>query len=214
MDSIYDTEIVVLDEDVSEDEEDTGNADITDAYPEHQQLPFPSAVPQTYITALAVEDRVSITELRETELRIRHGHSNDSLDQVRTAVIHLSWQFKNKVRKATSGAEKTRSWDKVKVLNRTWRLQRRVYNHNRNVMIKLGDRTAISIQYPFLELADCRASTTISNPNSAGQSSDRLPWFWSSSAHVAGTDSSDPDHQNECTPSNIFLIAIFKLNFD
>jgi len=197
IDSIYDTEVVVLDEDVSADD-DTGNTDITDADPEHQQLPFPSAVPQTYITALAVEHRVSITELRETELRIRHGHSNDALDQVRTAVIHLSWQYKNKVRKATSVAQSTHSFDKVKVLNRTWRLQRRVYNHNRSVMMKLGNRTAVGIEYPFLELADCKISTTISDPNSAGQSSDRLPWFWSSSAHVTETDSSEADYENEC----------------
>jgi hypothetical protein len=198
MDSIYDTEVVVLDEDVSEDE-DTGNPDLTDAYPENQQLPFPSAVPLAYITALAVEHRVSITELRETELRLRRGHSNDALNHVRTAMIHLSWQFKNKVRKAALVAKSTRSWDKVHVLNRNWRLQRRVYNPNRHIMLKLGDRATVGIEYPFLELADCKVITTISNPNSVGQSSDRLPWFWSSSAHVSGTDSSDTDHQNECT---------------
>jgi hypothetical protein len=199
IDSIYDTDQLVLDEDVSDDEnEDLGNPDITDADPEHQQLPFPSAVPHDHIRSLSVEQKSSLSSLRETELQIRRGHGDDSLDQVRTAVIHLSWQFKNKVRKASSVVQTTRAWDKVKALNRVWKLQRRVYNYNRTVMMQLGDKDVIGVNYPFLELSDCKVSTAISNPNAPGQSSDRLPWFWKLSGRVAGSVSKDADYQNEC----------------
>ena len=59
MDIIYDAEPVVLDENVIEDdEEDAPNPHTTDARPEHQQLPFPSALANTYITALTFEDSV------------------------------------------------------------------------------------------------------------------------------------------------------------
>ena len=201
IDSIYETEQVVLEQDISyeEDEDLTWNPTISEADPEHQVLPFPSAVPEPYINELPADRQDHIASLRTIEFSIRQGHGDDALDQVRDAVIHLSWQFKNKVRTAQSVATKTRAWDKVKLLNGIWNLQRRIYNHNRIVMMRIGDRTAIALQYPFLELEDCKISTKISNPNSAGQSSDRLPWFWSSSSRVAETDRTENDYQNECT---------------
>ncbi|KAF8961701.1 hypothetical protein BDZ97DRAFT_1759716 [Flammula alnicola] len=197
-DSIYAVEEVVVDDDVSEeDDNETENATISAADPEGQILPFPSAIPEDFIATLPAEHRAVIAALRQNELDIREGHGDDALDLVRTAVIHLSWQFKNKVRTARSGVQTTRAWDQVKLLNRTWKLHRRVYNHNRTVMMTLGDHDTVAIKYPFLELEHCRISTTISNPNSAGQSRDRLPWFWSSSARLVATSATDTEHQNE-----------------
>ena len=190
-----------MEEDVSdnEDEEPTWNPPISEADPEHQVLPLPSTVPDLYIADVSDDRQQWIASLRKIEVSIRQGHGDDTLDQVRNAVIHLSWQFKNKVRTVKSVLMKTWAWDKVNQLNAIWKLQRRVYNHNRIVMMRIGDSTDINLQYPFLALQDCKISTTISNPNSAGQSTDRLPWFWSMSFRVAEASGGENHYKNECT---------------
>lgn len=199
IDIIYEVEQIVIDEEVSPDEEsDLTNPSITVADPERQVLPFPSAIPAKFIRTAPAE-RVSILlELKQTELHIREGHGDDTLEHVRTAVIHLSWEFKNKVRTALTGSEKTKAWSKAKHLTRVWKLHRRVYNHNRTVMMSLGDKTEVEIKYPHLELKDCLVNTTVARHNEPGQSSDRLPWFWSSSARVAATSALDGEHEIEC----------------
>ncbi|KAF8962368.1 hypothetical protein BDZ97DRAFT_1759410 [Flammula alnicola] len=178
---IYAVEEVVVDDDVSE-EEDSGteHPTISAADPEGQILPFSSAIPEDFIATLPAEHQAVIAALRQNELNICEGHGDDALDLVQTAVIHLSWQFTNKVRTARPGVQTTRAWDQVKT-----------------VMMTLGNHDTVAIKYPFLELEHCRISTTISNPNSAGQSRDRLPWFWSSSAHLVVTSATDTEHQNE-----------------
>ena len=199
VDNIYETEVIALDEDVSEaEEEDEYHPIITTADPEHQILPFPSAVPDECINQLPAEYWSVIGDLRNAELEIRQGHAADALDQVRTAVIHLSWEYKNHVRRSTSGVQKTRAWDKIKLLNSSLRLQRRVYNYNRAVMLRIGEETGVGDKFPFLDSDDCIASTTVTNRNSAGQSSTRLTWLWRSSAFSQGPAASDIEHQNEC----------------
>ena len=199
IDIIYKVEQIVLDGEVSDDDEsDLTNPAITSADPERQLLPFPSSVPAAFLTELPPERLNIIVELKLTELHICEGHGDDALEAVRTAVIHLSWEFKNKVRTALTGTEKTKSWSKAKHLTRVWKLQRRVYNHNRTVMMTLGDKKEVGIKYPFLELKDCDVNTTVANHNNPGQSSDRLPWFWSSSARVAATSALDGEHEIEC----------------
>jgi hypothetical protein len=200
-DSIYHIEQLVLDEEVSEDDLPEQNTPtMTVAHPERQVLPFPSAVPDDFLADrdLPEERRGLFSELKQTELEIREGHGDDALEHVRTAVIHLSWEFKNTVRRALTGAEKARAWDKAKLFTRVWKLHRRVYNHNRIVMMALGDRITVSDKFPVLEKRDCDASTAVSNPNQPGQSTDRLPWFWSSSARVAASAVPDSEHENEC----------------
>jgi hypothetical protein len=199
VDEIYEKDVVVLDEDVSEvDGEDEYDPVITMADPENQILPFPSAVPKEWFT-VEHRDRWSIiADLKDAELELRQGHAANALDQVRTAVIHLSWEYKNTLRRSTSVVEKTRAWGKIKLLNSALRLQRRVYNHNRVVMIRIGDGTDAGDKFPFLDADDCIASTTVTNLNSAGQSSNRLTWLWRSSAHSQGPIGSEAEHETEC----------------
>ena len=199
VDEIYEKDVIFLDEDVSEAEgEDQYELAITTADPENQVLPFPSAVPDEWWT-VEHRDRWSIIgDLRDAELELRQGHTADSLDQVRTAVIHLSWEYKNTLRRSTSVVQKTRAWGKIKLLNSALRLQRRVYNHNRIVMTRIGDGTDVGDKFPFLDADDCIASTTVTNLNSAGQSSNRLTWLWRSSAHSQGPIGSEAEHETEC----------------
>jgi hypothetical protein len=198
VDTIYETERIVMDEDVSEDEEqDQQNPALSAADPERQMLPFPSAMSDDCLKELP-QDRLPIIEhLMDTELAIREGHGEDALDQVRTALIHLSWQFKNTVRRATSVVQKTRAWDKIKLLNRTWKLQRHVYNQNRAAMVIIGPPD-VAEKHPFLDIHDCSVSTTVTNPNSAGQSRNRLPWLWGSSSQAPGFAAPESDEEIEC----------------
>jgi len=199
VEEFYEKDVIILDEDASEAEgEDEYNLVITTADTENQVLPFPSAVPGEWWT-VEHRDRWSIIgDLRDAELELRQGHAADALDQVRTAVIHLSWEYKNTLRRSTSVVEKTRAWGKIKLLNSALRLQRRVYNHNRVVMIRIGDGTDAGDKFPFLDADDCIASTTVTNLNSAGQSSNRLTWLWRSSAHSQGPIGSEAEHETEC----------------
>ncbi|KDR74655.1 hypothetical protein GALMADRAFT_27784, partial [Galerina marginata CBS 339.88] len=203
VDLICQTTVVVLEDEVSDIEDAEAGAPsepVSEGDPEHQLLPFPSAVTEDQITALSPEERSLVKDLQRAELEIRHGQAEDALDLVRTAVIQLSWHMKNVVRTATGVATRTKAWDSVHILNRAWALQRIVYNHNRAIMRKLVSqeaRTNLEARFPYLELKDCSISTQVVAPNSSGQSTRRLPWFWS--ANRDDTDPADPndEHHNE-----------------
>ena len=205
-DIIYEVEHIVFDQAESQEsgqeDNDGQNPGITAADPERQVLPFPSAVPADSIQKLPVDQQAIILALQQTELQIREGHADDALEHVRTAVIHLSWEFKNTVRLALTGTEKTKGWDKAKLLTRLWKHHRKVYNYNRGVMITLGDSDAIECKFPELALKDCQVNTAVARHNHPGQSTDRLPWFWSSAARVGATSALDGEHENEC---NVFF---------
>ena len=209
-DSIYEIDQIILDEEVSEGEQqEQDNPAITVADPERQLLPFPSAVPDQFMADLPAERRAHLQALQKTELDIREGHSHDCLENVRTAVIHLSWEFKDKVHTALTGTETARAWDKAKLLTRLWKFHRRVYNHNRIVMMKLSDRSAVGKKHPFLELKHCKVSTAIVKPNDYGGSSEWLPWFWSTSAWaVADTAASESEYATECESCSFALTSL------
>lgn len=195
--SIYEEDNVVVDEIDPEDRVEDQAGLITGADPDGQLLPFPSSIPGDYLAHLTREQRDIIKSLRGKELEIRQGHAEDCLESVRGAVIQLSWQFKNKVRGATGIAQKTKSWDGVNLLKGVLKLQRHLYNLNRNIMFSFGDRTILEPKYPYLSQGDCRTSTTITDPNAPGQSSARLAWIWSS-GRIAPDGSEDSAYYVEC----------------
>lgn len=185
-------------------EEDNPNAEdplISVLDCERQVLPFPSAVDPQDLAAMPNDHRQAVNKLRDTELQLRQGHAEDSLEVVRASLIQLSWVFKNKVRGA-EGAERTRSYDRVNVLTKIWRLQRRVYNVNRRTMFQLGDHAALSKQFPELLKEQCKLQTAVDEPNARGQSSHRLPWFWSSERGGSLAEH-DGKHRDECEHCNI-----------
>ena len=99
-DSIYHIKQLVLDEEVSEDDLLEQNTPMmTVAHPKQQVLPFLSAVPDNFLADrdLPEECRGLFSALKQTELEICEGHGDDALEHVHTAVIHLSWEFKNTV---------------------------------------------------------------------------------------------------------------------
>ncbi|KAH9478866.1 hypothetical protein JR316_0009328 [Psilocybe cubensis] len=195
----------ILDYEVSDnDDPDLGNVNITRADPERQPLPFPSAVKQDFFDGLDAGTNLILKGLRKLELQIRHGHAEDCLEAVRSALIQLSWQYKYQVRTADSVYMGTRAWDGVKLLNASWKLHRRLYNTNRQKMIYLSagvrDEDNIRKQYPILQVHDCKHSNAVSDPNIRGGSSDRLSWIWRSRQGL------DNDNQ-------LYVNEFFRLNW-
>ncbi|KAH9477050.1 hypothetical protein JR316_0010966 [Psilocybe cubensis] len=169
----------ILDYEVSDnDNPDLGNVNITRADPEQQPLPFPSAVKPDFFDSLDAGTNLILKGLRKLELQIRHGHADDCLEAVRSALIQLSWQYKYQVQTADSVYMGTCAWDGVKLLNASWKLHRRLYNTNRQKMIYLStgvqDKDNIRKQYPILQVHDCKHSNAVSDPNICRGSSDRL----------------------------------------
>lgn len=150
--------------------------------PETLIMPFASGLRRAAFARLDAERQEVLRRLEEMELELRKGQIEDSLAKVRDAVIHLSWHMKNVVRYASGVVNTTRSWAGVHILNRVWKIHRNVYLHNRKTMTLLtpeAEREAFLRQYQDLRRQDCSISTQVTDPNSAGQSSRKMPWFWS-----------------------------------
>lgn len=194
---IYKIEIKVIQDNASGDDNGDPHFELTRADPEGQRLPFPSSIRHAYLVELTAGERAKITRLQNSEFEIRRGHANDALDLVRGAVIHLSWQFVNGVRNEKSQKRSTRAWGTVNVLTAILKLNQRIYNHNQHIMVAHGGEEVEKI-FRRLTDKDCEVSTeTVKNPNTPGQSSRRLPWFWSSTSTVVA----EGQHSDECEMS-------------
>ena len=157
--------------------------------PENERLPFPSAFP----TEFHAQHR-QIRRLAKKECKLREGQANDSLQKVREAVTQLSWQFKGKVRTATTTKQTTRAWDGVHILERELATQRSIYNHSRNILVSLSDDELMKDMYQILLKDDCQISKVITEPNARGESQKGLAWFWKQ----AGVTLNDDRHMMEC----------------
>ena len=151
-----------------------------------------------------------------TELQLRRGHAEDCLESVRGALIQLSWVFKNKVRGA-EGAERTRSYDRVNQLQKLWKLQRRLYNLNRKAMLLIGESGELTARFPELLKGECTVKTAVEGGNQRGQSSHRLPWFWSSD-RGGNLPTPNSEHHDECESANIpnsqyLSILVFRVHW-
>jgi len=178
----------ILSEDDDWFEDETEAAPIANSGdPENQPLPFPSAFPTDI-----QRGNPRLRRLCGKEKTMREGQANDSLEKVREAVSHLSFQFKGKVRTAASTKQTTRAWDGVNLLSRELRTQRRIYNHSRRILIDLSGKPRDD--YPLLTEVDCHVSTVITEPNAAGQSQKGLAWFWTQAGGTMNTD----NYMTEC----------------
>lgn len=150
--------------------------------PENQKLPFPSAIP------FDQRQYFKLQGLLTKELEMRKGQANDALQRIREALSQLAWQFKSNVRTASSTKQSTRAWEGVAALSRELRLQRRIYNHSRQTMIKLSCFETVNAEFPLLEERDCKPSAIVADPNARGISNQGLPWFWSRVEEAGGKD--------------------------
>lgn len=170
---------IIRDDDVNEGEiPDYGNDTISSADPERQRLPFPSDLSAAFRNSLSMQDTARLQGLLDIEIEMRSGEANDALEAIRGALIQLSWCFKNKVRRDRTQRTRTRAWSGAQLLIEHWKKERLVYNHNRFAMAAAGAEVLVNESYPMLQVEDCVISTAVANPNTPGQSSDRLKWLW------------------------------------
>ena len=195
--STTDEDDIISDHDAGE-SEDTDWQEADGGDPENQLL---SSLPLAFPLEVCWGD-LKLCHLARKEANLREGQANDALQKVHEVVSHLSWQFKGKVWNSKTTKQTTRAWDGVNVLNRELRMQRRIYNHARNILISLSDNKAsVTLQYKILSKEDCHISTVISTPNAAGQSQKGLAWFWTQAGGNLTADNTD-EHMMECECRN------------
>ena len=170
-------------------EEDTGaedgGADIfgaekmvsTKADPEGQLLPFPSAFSSDHFETLDRDHQTILTKLKTNELAIRQGHAEDLLEFIRSAIVQLSWVYKNEVR-STTGYHATRATTRVGMLASAIRLHRQSFQANRAIMVKLSSESLVAQTFPPLTVSDTNTSIPIVTPNARGGSSHWMSWIW------------------------------------
>lgn len=164
---------------------------------ENNKLVFPSTIDLE-------SSNVLLPLLKSRELELRQGRANDSLQSVCETLGYLSFQFVDKVRTATTSAQNLKSWDSVRLLNRTLSLHRRVYNRCQCAMVKIDPKCGR--KYPPLLASECKVSTAITDINAQGQSQVMLSWIWGAVDGYSGENAEhlvkDPTHMTECKFSN------------
>jgi hypothetical protein len=136
-------------------------------------LHLPSYLGRTWCNKNSSED------LAKAELRLREGQLNDSLHNIRIALGHKSYLFRNNVRPARTQRLKTRAWGEVHAVESTVQHHARVYNRARQSMMDLDADASLLDRYKVLERQDLKIDTAVISPDVRGQRNKSLPWFWS-----------------------------------
>jgi hypothetical protein len=140
---------------------------------------------------------------------MRKGQANDSLQSVREALGHLSWQYKNVVRLAKTKVQKTRALTGAQNITQVVGHHRRVYNRCRQILLAIQDD--VGIQYPVLAKEDCVVSTVVGDVNGRGQSNKKLVWFWSIN-HQPFHQGAKDSYMSECAWQLLFLTSLLLMS--
>jgi len=158
-------------------------------YAEHVSLNLPSHLGRSWCNGSAAED------LARAELRLREGQLNDTLHQIRIALGHKSYVFRNDVRPARMQRLKTRAWAEVHAVESSVQHHARVYNCVRQAMQDLNADASLLNRYRVLECQDLKIDTTVIAPDVRGQRNKSLPWFWSMNVR---RDANAGEWMNDC----------------
>jgi len=139
---------------------------------EHSSLHLPSHLGRHWCNTNAAE------YLAQAELRLREGQLNDSLHQIRIALGHKSYLFRNEVRPARSQRLKLRAWGDVHDVESTVQHHARVYMRARQAIVDLGAEAFLLERYKVLKRQDLSVQTSVIAPSVRGQRNKSLPWFW------------------------------------
>jgi hypothetical protein len=139
---------------------------------EHSSLHLPSHLGRRWCHSNAAED------LAQAELRLREGQLNDSLHQIRIALGHKSYLFRNEVRPARSQRLKLRAWGDVHDVESTVQHHARVYTRARQAIVDLGAEAFLLERYKVLKRQDLSVQTSVIAPSVRGQRNKSLAWFW------------------------------------
>jgi hypothetical protein len=139
---------------------------------EYISLHLPSHFGRNWCNANASED------LAKAELRLREGQLNDSLHDIRVALGHKSYVFRQEVRSARTQKLITRTWADLHAVESTVQHLTRIYIRARKALVDLGAGTDLLDRYKVLRHQDLSVKTSIIAPHVRGQRNKSLPWFW------------------------------------
>ena len=170
---------------------------------EHVKIALPSTLGGAELKARQLE------ALLWKEYELRKGQANEALQGVRVSIANLSFEYGKKLRKIKkSKVKKTRAWAGVQSVARVLHHHRLIYGHAVTALRKLGDpEKVVGILYQPLDVKDMKASTSVADPNAAGQRNVRPAWFWASD--LSG-DMDDNSRMAECECLKTSLYSISK----
>ncbi|PCH42722.1 hypothetical protein WOLCODRAFT_30855, partial [Wolfiporia cocos MD-104 SS10] len=168
---------------VDGEEGEDGNEEV-ESKPEESCLSLPSQ-----LGASAIERR-GWGHIAEVELQLRQGQANDALHEIRVAIGHKSFLFRNRVRPSNNQQTKTWAWGEVQVVAKMVARHARVYTQARRAMEWLRANGDILEKYKVLKPQDLKAITHIMDNTVQGMRNQPMSWIWA--VDVAG-DTSQSD---------------------
>ncbi|KAF8816373.1 hypothetical protein BYT27DRAFT_7221526 [Phlegmacium glaucopus] len=142
---------------------------------------------EAFVESLPQESphRLLLTRFMEKELKLRRGHANDCLAEIRTIIGQEAFKYKRILQPANDKARRTRARSSIQAVHRTLVLQCRLYRRTRHAMLSLGMESAELTVYKELTYDDIKVSSAISNPNIPGSSRTQLSWIWTTHGNVS-----------------------------
>lgn len=161
-------------------------------HPPHEQvLSLPSSIQ-------SVLEKPALASLVTMELDLRRGQANDALAQLRLAIAHKAFTWRNK-RQMDSHRTGNRSFDEVARHSATIDQAAKVYRSCRRAMQRLGASLETLQRYQELVDEDLYTSTAAMTPNARGLRYESLSWIW----RMYETPDHDATWLNECMLSTI-----------
>jgi hypothetical protein len=160
---------ILTDEDA---EEDIGEDDPNESFPEDLTLWMPSYIGASYLKEAGLEDLIN------EEVQLRTGQANDSLEKLKTHLGHKSILYRANFRSSTSVRTDTRSKQDIRRVALKITRDVRTYHRARESLSRLEASQNIMKNYQLIKPDELGVNKDITEENRHGQSSDTLPWFW------------------------------------
>ncbi|KIM34598.1 hypothetical protein M413DRAFT_168511, partial [Hebeloma cylindrosporum] len=128
--------------------------------PEHAPVALPSAIPQ------GSPHRILLRGLREKELELRIGFTNDALAHIRATLGQQAFHYRRVLRVAHGKTPQTRARTTIKSVHRNLVLQARIYSRSRAALKRLDiDPEIFASHYQPLKKTDIHVNGTLTDPN-------------------------------------------------
>lgn len=139
--------------------------------------------------------KLGLKKHMEAELQLRCGQANDALEGIRMGVGKKAYLYRAQVRPAQNKTAKTRAYVKIHNTDKSVLRNARIYRQARAAIIRLEPSADVLAKYKELLKSHLTTSTTLLDPQIAGQRHTPLPWFW---AHETGRGVTDTILLDEC----------------
>ena len=169
-----------------EDEEDDPTdcpTHMQDHRPELSPIALPSSIPE------GSRHRILLKGLREKELELRIGFTNDALVGICATLGQKAFHYHKGLRVARTKIHQTPARTSIQAVHRNLVLQARIYSHSRGALKRLGiDPTILASHYQVMKKTDIHVSATLTDPNRQGSNQLTLSWIWCVQQGIRPTD--------------------------